>query len=206
MGEREIRVDLFAEDSAHESFCRTLIREMAVSLSLPVTIESESTRGGAGKAVQEFSLYQRALKKNLRGPGIPDVLVVVIDSNCIGFQDKKREIEKKVDQRLFPYHVIGCPDPHVEKWLLADQESLKKIFSAGPSIPREKCERGFYKDQLAGYIRERTGKSPDQGGIEYAPEIVQNMDLESGKIKDSSLNDFIENLRAVLNSIKIGDT
>lgn len=53
------RVDLFGEDRAHEQFTRAMILRLAREAGLRLRIHTVSARGGAGKAMWEFSTWQR---------------------------------------------------------------------------------------------------------------------------------------------------
>ena len=73
--------------------------------------------------------------------------------------------------------VLAIPDPHIERWLLLDGAAFKAVFGTGCDAPDLKCERNHYKRQLMDAIQS-AGTTPRLGGIEYAEEIVQHMNLD----------------------------
>jgi hypothetical protein len=131
--------------------------------------------------------------------GIPDLLVVVIDANCRGHQEMKREIEQKIDQRIFPHHVIGTPDPHIERWYLDDQEALKSQFDKSISPPKYKCDQGRYKNILNKLISD-AGFPNIQGGAEFGPDLAHSISLQT---TDESLKSFIDDLQAAMRLIQM---
>ena len=56
-----IVVDLFAEDRAHEEFIRSLVARVAGEIPLGIRVRVRSARGGHGRAISEFKLYQRLI-------------------------------------------------------------------------------------------------------------------------------------------------
>lgn len=101
-----------------------------------------------------------------------------------------------LDRQLFPEVVVGTPDPCVERWLLADLESFAGRFGVQPANTAVRRQEEW-KTRLAETL-EQAGRIVTQGGSEYADEIVEAMDLyRAGRI-ESSLADFVDQLRAVL--------
>jgi hypothetical protein len=96
--------------------------------------------------------------------------------------------------------VAACPDPHVERWYLDDPDSFHKVVGYHPIVGREKCIRDHYKKLLADAVRQG-GHPPTLGGIEFADELIANMDLYRAGQNDSSLKNFIDELRAKLKNI-----
>ncbi|MDD4932928.1 MAG: hypothetical protein PHO89_05605 [Methylacidiphilaceae bacterium] len=110
-----VRVDLFAEDRAHEELLAPLIRRIAEEERIPVEIKIRSARGGRGRALEELKLYQRSLALSSAETS-PDLLVVAIDGNCVSAARKRQEIEERTDRSLKDRLVAACPDPHIERW------------------------------------------------------------------------------------------
>lgn len=119
-------VDLYCEDSGHEQFTRALLKRLAGELDLKLSINTVSGRGGHGQALTEFKAWQRAVTSG-RGINhqIPDLLVLLIDANSAGWAQVYGEIKQAIDPAVFPRYAIGCPDPHIERWCLADPQSVK---------------------------------------------------------------------------------
>jgi hypothetical protein len=193
------RIDLYCEDSGHEQFSRALIHRLARDLKLPrPDIRTASGLGGHGRALKEFRLWQRAA---VAGEGIgheaPDLLVLLIDSNCSGWSQSRRHLEEAIDQRLFPRYAIGCPDPHVERWCLADPGAVQQVLGTSPPPDPGKCERNFYKTLLRKTIRE-AGQPILTTEMEYAPDLVDAMDLFRAGKNQASLRHFVDELRSGL--------
>ena len=120
-----------------------------------------------------------------------DLLIVAIDGNCTGYLKCKQEIDKVM--RGFVGQVIyAIPDPHVERWLLLDQEAFKKVMGRGCEAPAYKCDRGHYKRLLSEAIR-KAGKTPLTGG-ERVKKLVNAADLEYLERTEDSLGKFLKAL------------
>lgn len=93
--------------------------------------------------------------------------------------------------------VAACPDPHVERWYLADPQSFERVVGKRPDIGTRKCVRDHYKRVLASAIVQG-GHPATLGGVEFAPELVEAMDLYRAGRNDSSLKAFVDDFRAKL--------
>lgn len=188
-------VDLFVEDNAHEELLRPLVERVASEEQVAVSVHVRSARGGHGKALAEFELYQRLSEKGLRSGALPDLVVVGIDGNCTSASAKRKDISDAT-RALFAGRVIAaCPDPHVERWYLVDPDSFYTVVGHRPSVGATKCERGHYKKLLTEAVRSG-GHVPTLGGIEFAREIATGLDFfRSGK-NDASFKLFVDDLRA----------
>lgn len=185
---------LFCEDSGHEAVIKAMISKMVVDKSVQVI--PLSNRGGKGKALTELERYLKQVKKNLVLK--PDAIVTAIDANCKGYHEKKREIDEKIPVGLSSVIPIihAIPDPHVERWLLLDSHAFKQVFGKGCNAPDQKCEKARYKNLLREAIK-LSGGTPLLGGMEYAEEIINNMDLENVKKYDESMKRFIEEIQVI---------
>ena len=155
---------------------------------------ASSARGGYPRALEEFGTYQVLVDKGALAKRPPDLVVVVIDGNCATPRKKREEIRRATRLRLLDRLVAGCPNPHVERWFLADPDSFHKVVGYRPVIGREKCERGHYKRLLADAVR-RGHQPATLGGIEFAAELVEAMNLYRAGRRDSSLRAFVGDLR-----------
>jgi hypothetical protein len=146
----------------------------------------------------EFKLWQRTVFSQYgKGQSLPDLLVLMIDANCKGWSQARRDLEDAIDSKLFVRCVIGCPDPHVEKWCLADPQAVQVVLGvAAPAIP-EKCERHLYKQLLRKTIRD-AGQPILTNEMEYAPDLVAAMDLYHAGKNQPSLRHFVDELRSAL--------
>ena len=191
-------LDLFAEDHAHESLIGPLVKRIAQEEGVEATCRTRSARGGHPRAIKEFRLYQEYMDASPWTP-TPDLIVVAIDTNCVGFVQKRNEIQDATQQNYRHKVVPACPDPHVERWFLADPTSFEAVVGARPSLASQKCQRDHYKSLLSATIR-NGGHPPTLGGTEFAPELVEGMDLYRAGKTDSSLKAFIDDLRAALHT------
>ena len=115
-------IDLFVEDRAHEALLDPLIRRIASEFGVDVVIRVRSARGGHGRAITEFRTYQEFLKKGASLDRPPALIVVGIDGNCGTFAKKTQEIQQETRPAFKNRVVAACPDPHIERWFLADAE------------------------------------------------------------------------------------
>ena len=128
----------------------------------------------------------------------PDLIVVTIDSNCSGFATRRNEIRDATRTEYKHVVVPACPEPHIERWFLADPDSFQELVGARPpAMGRGKCERGYYKGILNSTIREG-GHPVTLGGTEWAPELVRAMDLYRAGKTDASLKAFLDDFGAAL--------
>ncbi len=196
------RIDLYCEDSGHERFARALLKRLANELDIRPSINTVSGRGGHGQAITEFKAWQRAVSSG-RGIGheIPDLLVLLIDSNCSGWAQVRREIEQAIDPGTFPHSAIGCPDPHVERWCLADSQGVQEVLGVPPPPDPGKCERHLYKQLLRQTIR-KADQPILTSEMEYAPDLVAAMDFFRAGKSQPSLKHFVEEIRSALQQLR----
>ena len=109
----------------------------------------------------------------------------------------KREEEIAAASQAWPGEIVkAIPDPHIERWLLLDGAAFKRVFGRGCQAPDLKCDRDRYKDLLIDSI-EQAGVIPSTGGIEFAADIIKNLDLRRAS-RDPSFRRFVESLRQAL--------
>lgn len=96
---------------------------------------------------------------------------------------------------------MACPDPHVERWYLADPESFKTVVGYRPTIAKKKCARDYYKEVLAKAVR-KAGHPATLGGIEFAQELVDDMNLYRACKNERSLKAFVDDLRGGLRVLR----
>lgn len=201
MAHKAIKVYMIAEDTAQESVARALLRRLSSEEGVRISI-SKAIKGGYGGVLTEIKGFQRALSIGAIPAGSPDLLLVLGDSNCHSFQERKKEIISTVDNNIFPFIVVGCPDPHVEKWLLIDQHALSVVFGVSMDISLDKCKRDYYINELQKIIR-LAGWPMTLEGIEYSQDIIGKLDFPRAEQNDNSFKEFISDLRLFLRNIKI---
>ena len=194
-------VDLFVEDRAHEALLKPLAARIAREEDIELVIHVRSARGGHGKAIAEFKVYQQGVEKGVFGDVFADLLIVGIDGNCSTFTKKKEEIDAATNAKFKDRLIAACPDPHIERWYLADPESFKMVIGSPPAIGSKKCVRDYYKQLLSQAIRD-AGYPPTLGGIEFASDLAQAMDLYRAGKNDRSLKSFVDDLRSKLRSLR----
>ncbi len=192
-------IDLFVEDHAHEEFLGPLVCRVAEEETVTAEVRIRSARGGHARAIDEFRLYQKLIEKK---PALsPRFVVVGIDGNCATFTKKKAEIRAAASPSFLERLVSACPDPHIERWYLADPDSFHSVVGHRPDVARKKCVRDHYKRVLADAVR-KAGHPPTLGGIEFAAELVNAMDLYRAGRQDRSLAAFLEDLRGKFRDLK----
>ena len=195
--DKPIRTDIFVEDRAHEVFVEALVRRLSEETGVTVDIQIRSARGGHGRALKELALYQDALAKRIAGMTFPDLLVVAIDANCQRFSAARSAVGDQLHPALREVSAIACPDPHVERWYLADPVSFEQVVGARPPSVEAKCERGMYKSLLSSTVRD-AGYMPVLGGIEFAEDLVRAMDLYRAGKSAHGLKAFVDDVRSRL--------
>jgi hypothetical protein len=191
---RVLRVVYFFEDIAHERFVRSLTKRVARECGVEIEEDVRNTTHGS-KVWSEWRQFLREIRKGWVPQ--PDVLVVVVDGDCRGAAQVRRQLEEeavRIEPRLFRL-VCAVPDPHIERWYLEDAEALPRVVpGARPRPLRYKCERDRYKNALRNAIR-AAGVEPILGGAEYGEAIAEVLRPER---MDRSFQRFWEDLRAAL--------
>lgn len=187
-------VDLYCEDRGHEQFCRALLERLARDEGVPLRLRTQNSRGGHGRAVTEFKLWQRKVSKGLPEE-IPDLLVMVIDGNCEDWGTAHKAHSTVVQDDVFPRVVVGCPEPHIERWCFADPESFQEVIGTAPPADPGKCERSFYKNLLRQTILQ-AGQLILTDEMEFAPDLVAKMSFYKAGKNQRSFGHFVEGLQS----------
>lgn len=182
-------IALFVEDYAHRQVIGALVRRIAEEYNIPIRLDWRNAVGGHGKVIAELDDYLRDLNRQ-RSPR-PDLIVVATDANCKGLNERINEI---VSQDAPAPMILAIPDPHIERWLLLDGAAFRAVFGRGCDAPDQKCARDRYKQLLIEAIY-ATGTTPRIGGIEYAEDIIQKININRAARVDRSFNRFVSNLR-----------
>ncbi|WP_419937899.1 hypothetical protein [Candidatus Palauibacter sp.] len=124
-----------------------------------------------------------------------------IDSNCQAFAQTRSEIESATRSEFRDLLVAACPNPHIERWFMADPDSFHTVVGHRPALGPEKCERGYYKNELKQAVR-GGGHPQTLGGIEFALPLTIEMDLYRAGKTDSSLKAFVDDLRTRLRRLR----
>ena len=194
---RPIVTDLFLEDRAHEEFISAVVLRLASEGGWEPELHFRSVVGGHGKAVAELESYQQKVRQRGLGLSFPDLLIIGIDANCKPYPTARTEIQNAVADDFKHLAVIACPEPHIERWYMADPTGFHSVVGAFPRPGKRKCERDRYKMILSRAV-EQGGHPPMLGGIEFARELVEAMDFYRAGRAERSLKAFLEDLSARL--------
>jgi hypothetical protein len=196
-----VRISVIYEDYGHEQFVGAIIDRLIHESGIRNRIIEKRTpeygAGGYGGAKESLKKYLKALNRD--EAGIPDIIIFSADSNC-KYSMRQSEMDKIVKNESYDNLVImALVEQHIERWMLVDSSAFKSVFGKGCFAPGKKCEKDLYKKLLKEEIR-KNGINPPLGGMEYARDIVANMELTN--IAEVSLNGFVRDLRHRLQTIK----
>jgi hypothetical protein len=184
-------IKFFVEDSGHEVVLTPFLQRFASLYNVQIEIENRSATGGHGRVISELKKYLHELERGKET--VADLLVIATDGNCKGYLERMREMEE-IAKKFRGSIVYAIPDPHIERWLLLDSAAFKKVLGKGCSAPVQKCERSLYKRILIESVR-NAGFMPIAGGLEYAEQLVNEMDLDKLERTEDSLGRFLKALR-----------
>ena len=187
-------IALFVEDYAHRQIIGALVQRIAEECEIAIHLDWRNAVRGHGKVIAELNDYMRDLRR--QGGPWPDLIVVATDANCKGINERTQEIGGRDEPAPM---ILAIPDPHIERWLLLDGAAFKTVFGKGCDAPDQKCDRNRYKQRLIEAIH-ATGTIPILGGIEYAEDIVQQININRVTQVDRSFRRFVEELRDVFQS------
>ena len=187
-------IALFVEDHAHRQVIGALVQRIAEESDIAIQLDWRNAVGGHGKVIAELNDYMRDLRR--QGGPWPDLIIVATDANCKGINERTREIGGRDEPAPM---ILAIPDPHIERWLLLDGAAFKAVFGKGCDAPDQKCDRNRYKQRLIEAIH-ATGTMPILGGIEYAEDIVQQININRITQVDRSFRRFVEELRDMFQS------
>lgn len=173
---REIRIALVAEDRRLASFVEpALVRISREAEREARLVGVELTHGCRISAL-------KALVSTLAP--VSEVLVIALDAGGRSHRRKKRSLRAHLPPSPRPVS-LAVAAPAVEAWLLADAVAFSRGLTEGTGVnferparwpvPRSEREAKAMLGELvvAGF----RGQRLPAGGFEYAPEIVDRMDL-----------------------------
>jgi hypothetical protein len=189
---------LFTEDAFHQDFLEALVDRFSREYEVVVTLRPYSVRGGITKMHYELGEFLRDLQRNLEE--LPDAILAATDANCSSYVERRNLLEGVVaDFTQFRYLMVyAIPDPHIERWMMADAEAFRAVFGRGCTLPALKCERALYKKLLSQEIFNSGIRAPF-GGREYAGDVVREMNLPRAERNEASLGHLLTDLRRLFN-------
>jgi hypothetical protein len=148
-----LTVDLFVEDRAHEEFLKAMLRRIATELERSLSVRVRSARGGHPRVLEELTLYQKSVLKAPENLSMPDLLIVAIDANCKRWNGARKEIQVTIQSPFAQLAVVACPDPHIERWYLADPDSFAQVVGIRPKVgarenAKETVIKRFFQKRL----------------------------------------------------------
>ena len=196
----DIDIDLYCEDIEQETLVRALVERIARCRDLTPVVHPRSVRGGKGKVQQQVMARQGALAKGQAGLAMPDLLVVAVDANSAGTGPTRAEVKDYVDATLTPRLAVACPDPHIERWYVADSLIFQGITGVDPTLPGQTHSKDVYKQHLQELLA-AADIEVLVGTYEIGPDIAEGMDLyRAGKV-DNGLKLFVDEVRAACTSV-----
>ncbi len=189
---------LIVEDVAQEKFVGRLAARICRECGFAVNISILSARLGFPKVLGRV---EDALAEWVTGQApLPHGVIIAADSNCQGVARRRNQILKRAEA-LREQLILAVPNPHVERWFLIDSHAFKEVLGRGCMAPDEKCDKDRYKRLLAQAVRD-AGIDPLIGGIEYAEDLADALDLDRAEANDESLGSFIRDLRAFVHRVQ----
>lgn len=188
-----VLVEFFVEDNAHEQLLVPLVERVAREEGIGLQCRVRNARGGHARAMLSFERYQILRAKGVVGRNFPALLVVAIDGNCSSFKETSRDGRRSTRDPFMHMLVTACPDPHIERWFLADPPSFQAVVGTLPKGSRRKRDRDHYKQVLASAVHPATLE-----GVEFGRELADEMDLFRAGKNGASLKAFVRALREAL--------
>jgi hypothetical protein len=191
-------VSLFGEDTAHEAVLTALLQRLSREYGIQLRVHPLSATGGVARLHHNFQSYLADVNKGKIFT--PDLIVVATDGNCKGYTERRQEMHKVIQSHpaLEDVVVYAIPDPHIERWLLADAAAFAAVLGRGCNLPQHKCEKNFYKQLLVREIQAANVK-PILGGLEYAEDLIKAMDLARVEAHEASFEKLLKELKARFN-------
>jgi hypothetical protein len=196
----DIDIDLYCEDIDQESFVGPLVRRIGREYGLTPVVHPRSVRGGKGKVREQVTARQRALAKGQTGLEMPDLLVVSVDANSAGTGPTRAEVREYVDESLTPRLAVACPDPHIERWYVADPATFSNVTGVDPTLPKQKHSKDVYKNHLRKLLDEAEIEIL-LGAHEIGPDIAEDMDLYVAGKADPGFKLFVDEVRQACTSV-----
>ena len=161
-----IEVGLFAEDEGHRSLLAGLIRRSAEEVGVSASTSIRNAEGGSPRVRRALRQYVADLA--VGRDSFLEVLVVAIDANSDGVAARRQWIEGLIRNAYAGSLVTAIPDPHVERWYLADPYAVSAAIGQRycAEVPATLPKGQSYKRVLRSAFLQG-GVDPPGGGPEY---------------------------------------
>ena len=195
--DRTLKIFYFLEDRAHEESIKKFVTRIARDeFSVDLSNRVLSGRGG-NRFIGELKRFLHDYNKI---SGLPDLLIVIHDSDCKSktecnnYQTKIKELNRLYTnhQEMKDISVFCIPCPYIERWLVEDIDVIREI--AGSTNIQQvpfRCEKGYYKGKLKEFFKEFDVYT----GLEYAGDIVEKLSIQVLCRANSNFQHFITDLR-----------
>lgn len=181
---RRLKIGIAYEGSRDLPVITILIKRILCAVDVEVQIvKAFQARSGIIKYV---AAYTRSFFEDAE---VVDIAFFVTDQDFS--EDPRKEKIIQIIQKINPAYilrsVVALPNPHLEKWLLADQDVVKAVFK----LPGDKPLPGNHlnpKDQLE-YIRSSVGGS-QLAGYEVYEILAKRFDMNKVVLVCSEFESF----------------
>lgn len=200
----------FFEDRAQKEFLTALVTRIAGDVGINASNLVHDVRAddrGSG-LLPRLELFARQNPAELLGGD--RILLISLDGNCKGPNDRIKGVFKEcrslksLKTSLQDRLVFAIPDPHIERWYLADQRAFNEVVgsAAAPEMPRHKCERGFYKQLLWDRIA-AANISTWAAGPEFGTAIAEKIDFKAiERVDRKGFKKFADDLRRAFRRVQ----
>jgi len=192
------------EDVAQEAFIRSIVQRIAEEEGIGGFSSDVRCARGGYRAIGEFRSFVEEYARLLWAPN--RMLVVARDSNCMKYNQRLKEMKAPLtdsglgsDDRV----VFALPDPHIERWYVADQRAFNEVIgpNTAPPMPRKKCGKNSWKSILQKSLMDAGIKSRS-GGSEYGGSIAAVVNTDDLGKADSSFKKFADSLRRAFKLVR----
>ena len=192
-----ITITYFMEDVAHEAFIRPIVQRIAQEEGIGRVLSDVRCARCGYSAIGQFRTFVEGYSHLLWAPD--RMLVVVRDCNCMKYNERLKEMKAPLtdmglgsDDRV----VFALPDPHIERWYIADQNAFNDVVGprTAPPMPRRKCGKNYWKNILHKAL-EIAGIKSRSGGSEYGGRIAATVNVSDLEGADRSFKKFANDLR-----------
>lgn len=191
-----LSIGLFLEDLAQAEFAHAFIDKVFSQCGIaPYEMHIRNARGGKTRVYSQFRDYLKDYQ-GFAAVGY-DLTIAMIDTDCESPPAHVVKLQRiQADCGYVSPVIYATPHPYVEAWYLADPSGVQRVAGcpATPFVPIGECNSTLYKEALINAFI-AGGVVPTAGGVEYAADIVQAMNLYTATRTLPELDQFVGELR-----------